>query len=95
MVQKWISTRQLVPVLFHVFRSSGGFEQFIVECTIINNYWMRLSGISRIIEAGVGVICRSRMELFTWNYLSFILCTNYSLELFSFILSAKRKTWNC
>ena len=27
---------------------------------IINNYWMRLSGISRIIEAEVGVICRSR-----------------------------------
>ena len=27
---------------------------------IFNNYWMRLSGISRIIEAEVGVICRSR-----------------------------------
>ena len=27
---------------------------------LINNYWMRLSGISRIIEAEVGVICRSR-----------------------------------
>ena len=83
--------------------------------TIINNYWMRLSGISRIIEAEVGVICRScrlrqitlteasiildiprkpnsiNILLFTWNYLSFILCTNYSLELFSFILCAKTK----
>ena len=71
---------------------------------------MRLSGMSRIIEAEVGVICRGcRLRkitlteasiildiprkpnsiiilLFTWNYLSFILCTNYSLELFSFIL---------
>ena len=82
---------------------------------IFNNYWMRLSGISRIIEAEVGVIFRSRrlrqitlteasiildiprkpnsiiILLFTWNYLSFILCTNYSLELFSFILCAKTK----
>ena len=30
------------------------------NCLIINNYWMRLSGISRIIEAEVSVICRSR-----------------------------------
>ena len=27
---------------------------------VFNKYWMRLSGISRIIEAEVGVICRSR-----------------------------------
>ena len=33
-------------------------EQIIKQ--IINNYWMRLSGISRIIEAEVRVICRSR-----------------------------------
>ena len=75
---------------------------------IINNYWMRLSGISRIIEAEVGVICRSRkildilrkpnsiiILLFTWNYLSFILSTNYSLELSSFILCAKTKNQIC
>ena len=31
-----------------------------IDLQIINNYWMRLSGISRIIEAEVGVICRSR-----------------------------------
>ena len=55
-----------------------------------NNYWMRLSGISRIIEAEVGVIL-----LFTWNYLSFILCTNYSLEFFSFILCTKTKKRIC
>ena len=30
-----------------------------------------------------------------WNYLSFILCTNYSLELFSFILCAKTKKQIC
>ena len=67
---------------------------------------MRLSGISRIIEAEVGVIMLTEASiildilrkpnsiiilLFTWNYLSFILCTNYSLELFSFILCAKTK----
>ena len=33
---------------------------FLSNYSIINNYWMRLSGISRIIEAQVGVICRSR-----------------------------------
>ena len=69
---------------------------------------MRFSGISRIIEAEVGVIEITPTEaslildirrkpnsiiilLFTWNYLSFILCTNYSLELCSFILCAKTK----
>ena len=31
--------------------------------------------------------------LFTWNYLSFILCTIYSLGLFSFILRTKTKNW--
>ena len=86
---------------------------------IFNNCWMRLSGISRIIEAEVGVIsrsCRLRQMtlteasiildiqrkpnsiiilLFTWNYLSFISYTNYSLELFSFILCAKTKNWIC
>ena len=56
-----------------------------------NNYWIRLSVISRTIKAEVGVICRSRIILFTWNYLSLILCTNYSLELFSFIICAKTK----
>ena len=30
------------------------------QIPIINNYWMRLCGISRIIEAEVGVICWSR-----------------------------------
>ena len=44
--------------------------------------------ISRIFKAEIGVIL-----LFTWNYLSFILCTNYCLELFSFILRTKTKNW--
>ena len=32
----------------------------VLMLVIFNNYWMRLSGISRIIEAEVGVICGSR-----------------------------------
>ena len=35
-------------------------EQYISR--IINNYWMRLSGISRIIEAEVGVTCRDNVN---------------------------------
>jgi hypothetical protein len=31
-------------------------------CYIINNYWMRLSMISRIIQTEVNVICRSEAE---------------------------------
>ena len=33
---------------------------YIDSHRIFNHYWMRLSGISRIIEAEVGVICPSR-----------------------------------
>ena len=35
-------------------------EVHFMLCNIFNNYWMRLSGILRIIEAEVCVICRSR-----------------------------------
>ena len=38
----------------------GRFRRARPSIKIINNYWMRLSGISRIIEVEVGVICRSR-----------------------------------
>ena len=81
-----------------------------IHFQIFNNFWMRLSGISRIIEAEVDVRLRRItltdasiildiprklnsiiILLFTWNYSSFILSTNYSLELFTFILCVKRK----
>ena len=86
----------------------------LIHLHIFNNYWMRLSGISRIIEAEVGVIRSRRLRqitlteasiildiprkpnsiiilLFTWNYLSFMLCTNYSLELFLFYSLCENK----
>ena len=41
---------------------------------ILNNYWMRLSVISRIIKVDVGVICRSgRLRLITLTEISIIL----------------------
>ena len=41
---------------------------------ILNNYWMRLSGISRIIEAEVGVIyCSRRLRQITLTKASLIL----------------------
>ena len=36
------------------------YAQECVKCLLINNYWMRLSMIARIIKAEVCVICRSR-----------------------------------
>ena len=69
---------------------------------IFNNYWTRLSGISRIIEITLteaSIILDIPRKpnsiiilLFTWHCLSFILCTNYCLELFSFILCDNKKT---
>ena len=43
--------------MFHIMNVLTLF--FVFTNQLINNYWMRLSGISRIIEAEVGVICRS------------------------------------
>ena len=40
--------------------SPGFCSLFAVTVLIINNYWMRLSMIARIIKAEVCVICRSR-----------------------------------
>ena len=50
-------------------------SKLLYEITcIFNNYWMRLNGISRIIEAEVGLICRSRrLRQITLNEFSIIL----------------------
>ena len=64
--------KQRVPLLARVTVYIGKTRNFCCNAvrnmleesskllTIFNNYWMRLSRISRIIEAEVGVICRSR-----------------------------------
>jgi hypothetical protein len=43
-----------------VTKSNGDIR--ILSNIIINNYWMRLSMISRIIQTEVNVICRSEAE---------------------------------
>jgi hypothetical protein len=34
----------------------------LIRITILSNYWMRLSMISRIIQTEVNVVCRSEAE---------------------------------